>query len=108
MGKSGFEDALRTYDRALSRDPRHFDAADKSGSLLIDLRRYGEALARFEQSDAIRPGRSETLFKKAVCFQLLARLEEAAASYTMALSANSKNYEARNNLGAVLLENGKT
>ncbi|MGA2993286.1 MAG: tetratricopeptide repeat protein [Bradyrhizobium sp.] len=82
-----FQDALLAYDRAVLLDPRHLDAVNKSGLLLIELQRHGEALTKFEQSHAIHPGRPETLIGKGVCLQALKRLEEAAACYTMALAA---------------------
>ena len=102
-----FDTALLAYDRALQIDPRLLDAADKGAALLMEQRRYGEALARLDQSDSIRPGRSETHFRKGVCFQLLSRREEAVASYTLALASDAKNHMARNNLAAVLLEAGQ-
>ena len=102
-----FQEALLAYDHALSLDPRHLDAADKGGSLLIELQLHAEALARFEQSDRIQPGRPTTLISKALCFQALMRPEEAAASYAMALGIDAKNYVARNNMGVVLLDLGR-
>lgn len=102
-----FQEALLAYDHALSLDPRHLEAADKAGALLIELQLHAAALAKFEQSDRVHPGRPETLMNKALCLQALLRREEAVASYAMALAADAENYVARNNMGVVLLDMGR-
>ena len=64
--------------------PDNADAAARSGLILLDLRRYEEALAKFDLSEAISPNQIEVLCGRGDCLHNLGRAAEAAASYRRA------------------------
>src|SRR5205807_4151621 len=59
-------------------------AAARSGLILLDLRRYEEALARFDLSEAISPNQIEVVCGRGDCMHNLGRTAEAASIYRRA------------------------
>ena len=51
------DEAVLSFQHALKFNPRHLEAASACADLLFNLKRYDEALAYFNQSDEIEPGR---------------------------------------------------
>ena len=80
------DEALASYDRALSLRPDHAEALNNRGSALQELKRYDEALASYDRALSLRPDYAEALNNRGNVLQELKRLDEALASYDKAIA----------------------
>ena len=99
-----FEEALASYDRALTcgrTTPRRTPIAALT---LHELKRFEEALASYDRALAVRPDYAEALYNRGVTLHELKRFEEALASYDRALTLRPDYAEALYNRGDTLQE----
>jgi len=104
MGK--LAEAIACYRRAASLGPRLAIAHFNLGTALEEAGDYDRALAAFESALAVQPS-AAALVGKANCLSQLARLEEAVASYRLALQAEPGDADARTNLAMALASLGR-
>jgi hypothetical protein len=94
-----FDDALATFHKALTIDPRHVIGHIGRGSALFRLKRYPEALDSYEKAVAIAPGQAQGYNNRALALAMLGRYDEAFASYDKALEIDPNFVEAYVNRG---------
>ncbi len=99
-----FEEALASYDRALTVRPDFAEALYNRGNALHELKRFEEALASYDRALTVRPDYAEALFNRGLTLQELKRFEEALASYDRALKVRPDYAEALSNRGNTLHE----
>jgi tetratricopeptide (TPR) repeat protein len=78
-----------------------------NGNALINLGRYEEAIAAYDQALAINPNLDEAFYKKGNALINLSRYEEAIAAYDQALAINPNLDEAFYNKGIALINLGR-
>jgi tetratricopeptide (TPR) repeat protein len=100
------EEARLSFDRALEADPRHVEAINGSALLYFHAGDYETAIARFDQSFAVKtdPG---ALHLKGLCQLHLGRLDEALVHVGRALAQAPEHPEVVNNYGVVLHKLGR-
>ena len=98
------ENALASFDRALTLNPDGAAARNDFGFLLQQLKRYDEALAQYDRALSVRPDFALAHFRRGNVLQELRRFEEALASYDRALALRPKFAVAYFNRGNVLQE----
>jgi Tfp pilus assembly protein PilF len=107
------EAAERQLDRALrfaprdSENPNVAEANNNHGLALSRLRRFDEALARFEQALLIRPDHVDALSNRAAALQELYRPDEALDAYDAVLAVQPRFAAACNNRGKTLGDLGR-
>ena len=97
-----FDEALESYDWALTLRPDYPEALNNRGVALQHLGRFDEALESYERALALRPDNAEALNNRGVTLHDLRRFDEALASYQRALALRPDYPEALNNHGVIL------
>ena len=97
-----FDEALKSYERALVVRPDYAEALNNRGITLGDLKRFDEALESYERALAIRPDFAEAFNNRGNTHEELRRFGEALESYEQALAIKPDFAEALNNCGNVL------
>jgi len=99
-----FEEALASYDRALTVRPEYAEALCNRGLILHELKRFEEALASYDRALTLRPEFTEAIFNRGNTLKQLRRFEEALASYDRALTLKPDSAEVLCNRGLILCE----
>jgi protein O-GlcNAc transferase len=97
------QQAVGSYDRALTIKPDFAEAPNNRGNALLALGRHQEALASYDRALAIKPDFAEALNDRGTALFELGRHEEALASYDRALAIKPDFAEALSNRAIVLL-----
>ena len=84
-----YDEALASYDRALSLRPDYADAFYNRGVTLQELKRFDEALASYDHALTLRPDFAEALNNRGSALRELNRFDEALASYDRALAVKA-------------------
>jgi protein O-GlcNAc transferase len=80
------EEALASYDKALTLRPHFLQALYGRGNVLKDLERYEEALASYERALGLNGNFTDALNNQGIVLHRLSRYGEALASYDKALA----------------------
>src|SRR5262249_55241750 len=99
-----FEEALASFDRALTLRLDFPEALVNRGIALQKLKRLEEAVASYELALALRPDYPEALFHRGIALHKLKRLKEAVASYELAFALRPDYPEALVHRGIALHE----
>ena len=86
----------------MRRAPNFPAAFNNRGSVLMELRRFADALSCFDRALALRPGDAEMINNRGNALQGLARYDEALAAYDQALALEPDYVQALNNRGSAL------
>ncbi len=102
-----YDHALLSFAHVLKLDPRHQDAAYKSGVLLHHMGRFDESIAHLDLCDALLPNHAPTLQARARTLFSLKRFEAALAENRRAHTLDPGNADTCNNIGACLQSLGR-
>jgi tetratricopeptide (TPR) repeat protein len=89
-----YEEAIASYDKALTTQPHHHGAWSSRGDALRELERYEEAIASYDKTLTIQPDDQFAWFFRGFALSELKRYEEAIASYYKALQIQTDFCEA--------------
>ncbi len=93
---------VELVQKAISLNGGVASAYNNLGNGLRDLRRFDEALARYDKAIALKPDCAEAYNNRGTAQKELGRLEEALASHDRAIALAPWFAEAHNNRGAAL------
>jgi tetratricopeptide (TPR) repeat protein len=96
------EDALASFDAALSLNPDFVEAHNNRAVVLAAVKRPDEALLSYDRALALSPGLTAVLNNRGNLLQELGRIDEALADYDKALSLDSIFVGAINGRGSAL------
>ncbi len=99
-----FEEALASYDQALSLQPNHVPTIFNHGTALANLQRFDEALTSYEYALSIQPNHAQTLSNLGSVLVHLNHFHAALARYDQALKSQANHVEALSNRGGVLIK----
>jgi protein O-GlcNAc transferase len=99
-----YDDALRSYERALEINRNFPDAYYNQGNARKELKRYSEALESYERALNIKPDYAEAHINRGIALQALERVDDALDSYERALKIRPDYAEAHYNRGVALWE----
>jgi len=102
-----FEEAILSYDRALSLRPGNAEVLYSRGNALLALARPQEAIEAYERAIPARPDYAEALCNRGAALMALGRNDEALASYDRALAVAPEFGEALSNRGNALKALGR-
>ncbi len=105
LGK--LEDAVASYQKALTIKPNIAEAHNNLGLVLFELGRPEEAIANYRKALTIMPDLVESHYNLGNVLWKLGRLDKAQASYHEALRLKPDYAEAHHNLGNVFWVLGK-
>ena len=97
-----FDQALASYDQALSIKPDYAEAHANRAVTLMELNRLEDALTDFSRALALRPDYAEAFYNRGIALTRLERLEQALADYDSALAIVPDYPGALANRGIVL------
>ena len=106
MRRERRDEARLSFDQALKADPGHVEAANSCALLAFHAGDYETAIARFDQSFAIKPDPG-ALHLKGLCQLRLRRYEAALINIGQALAQVPDHLEVINNYGVVLHKLGR-
>jgi tetratricopeptide (TPR) repeat protein len=101
------EEAYRHYQEAIRIRPDYANAHSNLGVLLASQRSFEEAAAQYEKALRIEPANAGFHYNYGVALANLGRLPEAAGQFRDALALRANYAEAHNDLGKVLMMEGK-
>jgi len=102
LGKK--DEALASFDGALTLRPESAEALYNRGNTLRELKRLEEALVSYDRALTVRSDFAEAHSNRGLILHELKRLEEALASYDRALTVRPDSAEALYNRGNTLRE----
>ncbi len=98
------QEALASYDKALTLDPNHLRALHNRATVLVELKVFDQALAACDRVLALDPQNPDTLNTRGIVLNKLKRPVEALASYDAALAQAPGRNDIESNRGTVLLD----
>jgi tetratricopeptide (TPR) repeat protein len=98
------EEALSSYDKAISFDPNSAEAFSNRGVTLQELGRLEEALSSYDKAIILKTNFSRAYANRAVTLQKLSRFNEALNDYDEAIKLDPNNAETHFNRGNALKE----
>jgi tetratricopeptide (TPR) repeat protein len=101
------EEGVRLLDRSLQRDPGRAEVLAHRSIGLMQLKRYGQALADCEQALRLMPNMAQAHVNRGIILKALGRLDEALKSYNRALALAPQSAEARYNRAGLLKDLGR-
>ena len=90
--------------KAIEIHPGHAAPLCNYGAALIALKRFEEAVARYNQAIALRPDFAEAHYSRGIALAELRRFEEAVASYDKAIDLKPNYSDAFHNRGIALTD----
>ena len=106
-GLRRFEEAIKSYDRALSLRPDNAEVLYARGNALVALERPHDALEAYRRAVLAKPDHAEALCNRGAVLAGLGRNDEALASYDCALAVAPGFGEALSNRGNALKALGR-
>jgi tetratricopeptide (TPR) repeat protein len=105
--KGKLDEAIASYNKALSLKPDNAEAYNNMGAALKDQGKLEEAIASYNKALSLKPDNAEAYNNMGNALKDQSKLDEAIASYNKALSLKPDYAEAYNNMGNALQEQGK-
>ena len=102
-----FEEALASFEKAITIKPALVEAHNNRGNTLCEMGRHAEALKSYDKASSLQPQFAPTFYNRGVALQALKRFDDALQSYDRALEINASYAEALSNRGTVLREMGR-
>ena len=99
--------SVKAYKKALSIQPKYYDAYNNLGAAFEKLEKLDEAIAAFKQAVAIDPSIASAYNNMGIVLYKQGKLEEALKAYEKALAIQPNFAEAFNNLGNTLKKQKK-
>jgi len=108
MDEKRYTDARMQFDAALKHYPDYVAAMINLASALQELGYNAMAIERLDQAISLHPEDCAVAhYNKAIVFEAMKRQADAEASFKAAIAANPAFYAAHNDLGNLLLLNGR-
>ncbi len=101
------EEAIKSYDRAISFKPDDHESWSNRGISLSNLGRYEEAIESYDRAISSKPDDYEAWNNRGISLGDLGRYEEAIESYDRAISSKPDDYEAWYNRAVSLTNLGR-
>ena len=96
-----FNDAVRSFTKALTLDPKYADTYNNRGSAYWNLKQYQLALEDYNEAIDIDPVRPEFYFNRAAVFKELNNLDAAMLDYSNAIQQKPDYFKAYNKRGLI-------
>jgi tetratricopeptide (TPR) repeat protein len=98
--------AETAFEEALRIDPDHIKSLVNLSRVLIEQKRFDEALGKLADADDLDPNSAEVHRLVARTYAAQGRIDESIEAYRAAIALNNKDAWSMNNLGLLFLEQG--
>lgn len=98
------EKSEKSFNDALRLDPDHFKSLLHLGRLLIDQKRYDDAVVRLTHAGELEPNSADVQRLLGRAFTEQKKTDEAMAAYRRTIELDGKDVWSMNNLGILLIE----
>ncbi|MCR3884134.1 MAG: tetratricopeptide repeat protein [Methanothrix sp.] len=102
VGRGEYEEAVKSYQRAIDLDAYNPDLWYNKGLALSGLGRYEDALECYQRATKLDPFDAEIWLERGAALSGLGRYQEALASYDRGIEFDADDAGAWNNRGTVL------
>ena len=99
-----YEEAIESYDQAITINPNYYSAWGKRGNALCNLQKYEEAIESHDQAITINPDYYYAWGSRGDALYYLEKYEEAIESYNQAITINPDYYYAWDSRGDALYD----
>jgi tetratricopeptide (TPR) repeat protein len=96
--------AEKAFDTALNIDPDHLKSLVNSSRVLIEQKRFDDALNRLMRAGDLEPNSNEVYRLMGRAFHATGKTDDAADAYRRAIELDDKDAWSMNNLGLLFLE----
>jgi tetratricopeptide (TPR) repeat protein len=103
-----YDEALRTYDKAIEINPKYADAYNNKGNVYKDLEKQEEALKCYDKAIEIDPEEGDFYYSKGNALYTFKRYDEAITTLNKAVEKDSSNIEAYEKIALTLYDQGKS
>jgi tetratricopeptide (TPR) repeat protein len=100
--------AIKEYERALGKDPKHADAHVNLGRLLHEAGRPFDALEHYREALATRPDDGTAAFNLGVALEDLNRVGDAIEAYEKSIRIDGNNADAHYNVARLFEQAGNS
>jgi superkiller protein 3 len=98
------EKSEKAFNEALRLDPDHFKSLLHMSRLLVDQKRYEDAVVRLTHAGELDPNSADVQRLLGRAFTGLNKTDEAVAAYRRTIELDAKDAWSMNNLGALFIE----
>ncbi|MCL5024776.1 MAG: tetratricopeptide repeat protein [Nitrospirae bacterium] len=95
------QDTLRIAEDAVKTDPKNVNAWVELGNILMDSRRFGEAVGAYQKALELDPKNVDVRVDMGTCYRNSGKPDMAMREYKKALEINPNHLLAHMNLGVV-------
>jgi len=99
-----FEKSEKSFNEALRLEPDHFKSLLHLSRLMIDQKRYEDALVRLTHAGELGPQSADVQRLLARAYSGYGKTDEAVAAYRRTIELDTRDAWAMNNLGFLLIE----
>jgi Flp pilus assembly protein TadD len=98
------EKSEKAFNEALRLDPDHFKSLLHLSRLLVDQKRYEDAVVRLTHAGELDPNSADVQRLLGRAFTGLNKTDDAVAAYRRTIELDAKDAWSMNNLGSLLIE----
>lgn len=98
------EKSEKAFNEALRLDPDHFKSLLHLSRLLVDQKRYEDAVVRLTHAGELDPNSADVQRLLGRAFVGLSKTDDAVAAYRRTIELDAKDAWSMNNLGSLLIE----
>jgi superkiller protein 3 len=99
-----FEKSEKSFNEALRLDPDHFKSLLHLSRILVDQKRYDDAVVRLTHAGELDPNSADVQRLLGRAFTGQSKTDEAVAAYRRTIELDAKDAWSMNNLGFLLIE----
>lgn len=102
-----FDAALRFFQLAVEKDPKHVDAHNNLANMLLAKGQVAEAVKHYRKAIELNPGYLEAYNNLGIALGSLRQFQDAIDLYEDVLKRYPRAPEIHNSFGTILAQNGK-
>jgi tetratricopeptide (TPR) repeat protein len=95
-------DQTKMLQEAIAKDPKNINALISLGNMMMDTKRFNEAIDAYQKALAIDPKNVDVRVDLGTCYRNSGQPDLAVKEYRKALELNPRHLNAHKNLGVVL------
>ncbi len=99
-----YEDAVKTFDKAIEKEPNYYRAWLMRGYALYCLERFDDALTSYDKALELKPDSADVWYYKGIIFKDIDKIDAAFDCYNKALEINPKYSEALTDRGQIFYQ----
>ncbi len=99
-----YEDAVKTFDKAIEKEPNYYRAWLMRGYALYCLERFDDALTSYDKALELKPDSADVWYYKGIIFKDIDKIDTAFDCYNKALEINPEFSEVLTDRGQIFYQ----